>query len=283
MITLLSTLALAGSPEIDALASAVQRGLPPDVTVSTLESLPPLTSEDVVELLRAGAAVITLQDATGGLHPTTAEQRQAQALGSLPIVRRTALAHDPNKEYSNLDWGAWVRLSGVDLVLTLWPDGSRTGKLLSVAGDKLLLSAGGGSTRSLTTSQVRSVRRVDGQYIETRTEVEAEDEEGETSNFAEHVSHRDREDWTRLKNSGSTMMGIGAASMGVGLVSLLIYNANLNAVATGDLTKVNSAVYAGEFAALTGLSGAAVFIGGEVTFHIGRRKLGEGAAARYPQ
>ena len=73
------------------------------------------------------------------------------------------------------------------------------------------------------------------------------------------------------------MMGIGAASMGVGLVSLLIYNANLNAVAAGDFTKVNSAIFAGEFAALTGLSGAALFIGGEVTFHIGRRKLGENA------
>lgn len=81
MILLLFTLAFAGSPEVDALASAIQRGLPPEATISTIENLPPLTSGDYVELLRAGAAVITLQDATGGLHLTTEEQGAAESLG----------------------------------------------------------------------------------------------------------------------------------------------------------------------------------------------------------
>lgn len=73
--------AWAGSPEVDALAQAVQRGLPAAAIIPAIEGLPPLSSEDVVELLRAGVTPATLQEATMRIHPTPEEQALATAQG----------------------------------------------------------------------------------------------------------------------------------------------------------------------------------------------------------
>lgn len=68
MIFLLTSLALAGTPEVDALAKAVQRGLGPDAVVSSIKGMAPLTPADVVELLQAGVTPATLRAA--GYEPT---------------------------------------------------------------------------------------------------------------------------------------------------------------------------------------------------------------------
>lgn len=88
MLFLAFSSALAASPEVDALARQVQRGLAPEATVQVIAGLPPLDSDAVVELLRAGAAAITLADA--GYAPTEAQVQEAERLGALVLVSRAA-------------------------------------------------------------------------------------------------------------------------------------------------------------------------------------------------
>ncbi len=88
MLFLAFSTALAASPEVDALARQVQRGLAPEATVQVIAGLPPLDSDAVVQLLRAGAAAITLADA--GYAPTDAQVQEAERLGALVLVSRAA-------------------------------------------------------------------------------------------------------------------------------------------------------------------------------------------------
>lgn len=88
MLFLAVSSALAASPEVDALARQVQRGLAPAATVQVIAGLPPLDSDAVVQLLRAGTAAITLADA--GYAPTEAQVQEAERLGALVLVSRAA-------------------------------------------------------------------------------------------------------------------------------------------------------------------------------------------------
>lgn len=63
ILALLVSSAFAGSPEIDALAHGIQRGMPDESVITIIGTLPQLTSDDIIELLRAGLSSDALNDA----------------------------------------------------------------------------------------------------------------------------------------------------------------------------------------------------------------------------